>query len=119
MRQTILLPELVGSNIRFNGIVNVASVPQRSPFRYPGGKTWFVPLFRKWIKSLKKKPCCLIEPFAGGGIISLTALFEGLAEHVLMVELDDQIAAFWQTIKDGDGEWLVKKILNFELYSTS
>jgi DNA adenine methylase len=25
--------------------VNVASVPQRSPFRYPGGKTWFVPTF--------------------------------------------------------------------------
>jgi hypothetical protein len=23
-------------------IVNVASVPQRSPFRYPGGKTWLV-----------------------------------------------------------------------------
>ena len=23
--------------------VNVASVPQRSPFRYPGGKTWFIP----------------------------------------------------------------------------
>jgi len=21
--------------------VNVASVPQRSPFRYPGGKTWY------------------------------------------------------------------------------
>ena len=23
--------------------VNVASVPQRSPLRYPGGKTWLVP----------------------------------------------------------------------------
>ncbi len=28
---------------RLPGIVNVASVPQRSPFRYPGGKTWLVP----------------------------------------------------------------------------
>lgn len=27
-------------------IVNVASVPQRSPFRYPGGKTWLVPHIR-------------------------------------------------------------------------
>ena len=26
--------------------VNVASVPQRSPFRYPGGKTWLVPQVR-------------------------------------------------------------------------
>ena len=24
-------------------VVNVASVQQRSPFRYPGGKTWLVP----------------------------------------------------------------------------
>ncbi len=33
-------------------IVNVASVPQRSPFRYPGGKTWLVPRIRQWLKSL-------------------------------------------------------------------
>lgn len=56
--------------------VNVASVPQRSPFRYPGGKTWFVPTFRRWMQSLDYKPELLIEPFGGGGIISLTALFE-------------------------------------------
>jgi len=24
-------------------VINVASVPQRSPFRYPGGKTWLIP----------------------------------------------------------------------------
>lgn len=35
--------------------VNVASVPHRSPFRYPGGKTWFVPTFRNWISSLPEK----------------------------------------------------------------
>ena len=29
------------------GIVNVASVPQRSPFRYPGGKTWLIPFKAK------------------------------------------------------------------------
>lgn len=29
--------------------VNVASVPQRSPFRYPGGKTWLVPYVRDWL----------------------------------------------------------------------
>ena len=28
-------------------VVNVASVPQRSPLRYPGGKTWLVPARRK------------------------------------------------------------------------
>lgn len=36
--------------------VNVASVLQRSLFRYPGGKTWFVPTFRRWIASQPVKP---------------------------------------------------------------
>ena len=60
------------SSISYTAIkpVNVASVPQRSPFRYPGGKTWFVPTFRKWIRALDNKPELLVEPFTGGGIIS-------------------------------------------------
>lgn len=95
--------------------VNVASVPQRSPFRYPGGKTWFVPVFRDWIANIYPKPAILIEPFAGGGIISLTALFENLVSHVVMVEIDEEIAAVWQSIVDGNAEWLSKRILDFDL----
>ncbi len=96
-------------------IVNVASVPQRSPFRYPGGKTWLVPSIRKWIGNLPQKPCELIEPFAGGGIVSLTAAFEALTQKVLMVELDAEVAAVWQTILNGQGEWLAERIVNFSL----
>jgi DNA adenine methylase len=95
--------------------VNVASVPQRSPFRYPGGKTWFVPTFRNWIAQISPKPKILVEPFAGGGIISLTALFENLVERVVMVELDDEIAAVWELIVNGDSKWLADRILNFQL----
>jgi len=95
--------------------VNVASVPQRSPFRYPGGKTWFVPTFRRWIASMKARPRILVEPFAGGGIISLTALFENLVERVVMVELDDEIAAVWEAIVKGDAEWLAHRILTFQV----
>lgn len=96
-------------------VVNVASVPKRSPFRYPGGKTWFVPSFRSWINSLKKKPDLLIEPFTGGGIISLTAAFEDLTGKVLMVEIDEQIAAVWQSIVNGNAKWLADKIIKFQL----
>jgi DNA adenine methylase len=46
-------------------LVNVASVPQRSPFRYPGGKTWLVPYVRLWLFSITPPPRELIEPFAG------------------------------------------------------
>ncbi len=95
--------------------VNVASVPQRSPFRYPGGKTWFVPTFRHWIAQMDGKPRLLVEPFAGGGIISLTALFENLVENVVMVELDEEVAAVWEALVDGDAEWLANRILAFDL----
>ncbi len=95
--------------------VNVASVPQRSPFRYPGGKTWFVPTFREWIRHIYPKPKILIEPFVGGGIISLTALFEHLVESVIMVELDEDIAAVWQAVVNGHANWLAKRIIDFDL----
>lgn len=95
--------------------VNVASVPQRSPFRYPGGKTWLVPYFRRWMKSFETRPHTLIEPFVGGGIISLTTAFERLADSVIMVELDEQIASVWESILGGNAGWLAKEILSFTL----
>jgi len=95
--------------------VNVASVPQRSPFRYPGGKTWFVPTFREWMSHKNPKPKMLIEPFAGGGIISLTALFEKYVNCVVMVELDEDVASVWQSVVSGNGPWLADRILSFSL----
>ena len=113
-RQLPLFSEISGE-IALPRPVNVASVPQRSPFRYPGGKTWFVPTFRRWIASLKSKPHVLVEPFAGGGIISLTAVFENLVERAVVVELDDEVAAVWETIVDGNAEWLADRILTFTM----
>lgn len=114
IKQAVLFPDLYDET-EAPKPVNVASVPQRSPFRYPGGKTWFVPTFRQWMAQVDPKPSILIEPFAGGGIISLTALFEDLVPKVVMVELDEDIAAVWQSVVDGDAEWLANRILNFEL----
>jgi len=97
--------------------VNVASVPQRSPFRYPGGKTWLIPHVRRWLHSLPAPPAELVEPFAGGAIVGLTAAMEGLADHVTLVEIDEQVAAVWETIlADPDGAgWLARRILSFDL----
>ncbi|MBZ5702771.1 MAG: DNA adenine methylase [Acidobacteriia bacterium] len=96
-------------------VINVASIPLRSPFRYPGGKTWLVPQVRRWLWNKKKKPTELIEPFTGGGIIALTVAAENLAKHVTMVELDDEIAAVWQTILGKEAKWLVDSILTYKL----
>ncbi|MBN2089022.1 DNA adenine methylase [candidate division KSB1 bacterium] len=114
LKQQILFPELHDAKV-LPKPVNVASIPHRSPFRYPGGKTWFVPFFRNWMINHFPRPEIIIEPFAGGGVISLTALFEDLASQALMVEIDDEIAAVWQSVVDGHAEWLAKKIINFNL----
>jgi DNA adenine methylase len=112
-RQAVLFPE--SENFFAAKPVNVACVPLRSPFRYPGGKTWFVPTFREWMNQKHPKPKVLIEPFAGGGIISLTALFENHVDSVVMVELDDDVAAVWQSVIGGDVQWLADRIMSFYL----
>lgn len=101
----------------FEKVINVASVPQRSPFRYPGGKTWLVPRVRQWLASLPEKPSKFIEPFAGGAIISLTVAFEDLADTVILVERDEQVAAVWQTIlsTQNGAQWLANQIVTFNL----
>ena len=98
--QTLLLSELATSleQIPVSPIpaVNVATVPQLSPLRYPGGKTWLVPHVRAWLSGIDPKPEVLVEPFAGGAIVSLTAIMEGLAERCVMSEIDPDVAAFWK-----------------------
>lgn len=96
-------------------ITNVASVPQRSPFRYPGGKTWLIPTVRQWLKQENKTIEKLIEPFAGGGIVSLTAAFEKMAKQIIMVERDEEIAAAWEVILNDKNKWLADKIYSFHL----
>ena len=100
------------SRIGLGKPINVASVPQRSPFRYPGGKTWLIPRIRQWMAH-NNRLSHFYEPFAGGGIISLTVAFENLADHVMMVEMDEQVASVWHTILDDEGgaDWLAKTIL--------
>ena len=90
--------------------VNVASVPQRSPFRYPGGKTWLIPHIREWLSNSESR--VLVEPFAGGGIVSLTAVMENLVDTAVMIEKDRDVAAFWHmALQDSDD--LIRRIEEF------
>lgn len=97
---------------------NVAQVSQLSPFRYPGGKTWFVPTVRRWLSQMEEKPKLLLEPFAGGAMIGLSAANEGLVEKVELVEVDDDVSAVWDCIINGseaDTATLIKKITNLDV----
>ncbi len=96
-------------------IINVSSIPQRSPFRYPGGKTWLIPYVRQWLSACNSQTKELIEPFAGGGIVSLTAVAEKRVRKALMVELDEDVSAVWQTLLSDDAQWLADKIVAFSV----
>jgi len=65
--------------------------------------------------SHKKKPNVFVEPFVGGGIVSLSVAFEDLADQVVMVELDDEVSSVWKTLLYGDTGSLIKKVLEFEV----
>ena len=114
--QLSLFPDIpMPASTQRSHVTNVSSVPQRSPFRYPGGKTWLVPVARKWFKQAQNDSV-LIEPFAGGGIISLTAIAESYFGQATMVELDDDMAAAWETIfSEDDCDWLVDRVRTFEV----
>ncbi|MCY4673403.1 MAG: DNA adenine methylase [Bacteroidetes bacterium] len=88
---------------------NVSCVKQRSPLRYPGGKTWLVPHIKEWLKSPVD---LLVEPFAGGGIVSLTAVMDNLAQRAIMVELDRDISSFWRTALEYPEE-IIQRIRTF------
>lgn len=90
-------------------VVNVASVPQRSPLRYPGGKTWLVPEIRKFLKGLDFRPEVFIEPFAGGGIASLTAVMDGYVDYAVLCEKDPDVSNLWRCMLD-DAEELARRI---------
>jgi len=108
LQATIVPAEFPTSRIP---VVNVASVPQRSPLRYPGGKTWLVPHVRAWLEQTGSE--VLIEPFTGGGIVSLTAVMEDLVRDAVMIELDRDVAAFWRSALEGGGV-LRDRIMQFE-----
>jgi len=105
-------------NIPIDKPVNVSAVKHRSPFRYPGGKTWFTPRVFKWLSTKENKPKEFIEPFAGGAIVGLSVAFENLADHITLAELDNQVASVWEVIiQSNQAEWLARKIEEFDFNS--
>ena len=93
-------------------VVNVASVPQRSPLRYPGGKTWLVPEIRNFLAGLDFRPGVFVEPFAGGGIASLTAVMEGYVDRAVLCERDPDVSNLWQCMLE-NAEDLARRVEGF------
>lgn len=52
-----------------------------------------IPHIRAWLTAANAD--VLVEPFAGGAIVSLTAVMEGFVRQAILVEIDRDVAAFW------------------------
>lgn len=88
-----------------------------SLFRYPGGKSWLVPYIQRWLAG--RNAGLFVEPFVGGAAVSLAVAHRQSARHVLMCELDSGVAAVWNSVLNGDSDWLRKKITTFRLTRTN
>jgi hypothetical protein len=74
-----------------------------------------MPRIREWLHARGGAGKELMEPFAGGGIVSLTVACENLVDRITMVEKDEDVAAVWQVILNGGAEWLADEIAYFQL----
>lgn len=66
-----------------------------SPLRYPGGKTKLVPYIAGILPSNIKR---LVEPCCGGSSVSLSLLFAGLVEDIVINDIDINVYTLFRVI---------------------
>jgi DNA adenine methylase len=76
----------------------MCSVRYLSPLRYPGGKAAIAHFVGALIASQPSKPSQYVEPFAGGFGVGLRLLYDEYVEHVVLNDLDADLAAFWRCV---------------------
>ena len=91
------------------------SLPFLSLLRYPGGKSWLRPRVIEWLKRHPTRISVFIEPFAGGASIGLAVAQLNLADEVILVEKDPDVAAFWKVVLGPEWERLDQRIQEFRI----
>lgn len=82
-------------NLQFTGRKEQAM--NKSPLRYPGGKSKLYPLLECIINKLNY-PVTYIEPFAGGAGLALALLFNHDVENIILNDGDKAIYSVWRGI---------------------
>lgn len=75
----------------------------RSPLRYPGGKSNITPLVKAIIQQKRSSPnieFTYIEPFAGGAGVAVNLLLEGVVTNIVINDYDKAIYSFWRALKE-------------------
>lgn len=66
-----------------------------SPLRYPGGKTALMGLSEQLLRQNGLTKSTYAEPFAGGGGLALSLLYEGVVRRIVLNDIDAGIFSFW------------------------
>jgi DNA adenine methylase len=69
-----------------------------SPLRYPGGKAKVADYFKKVFKDNYLYDGTYVEPYAGGGSVALSLLFNEYASRIIINDIDRSIYAFWHSV---------------------
>ena len=69
-----------------------------SPLRYPGGKAALFKLADSLLKKNGLGKSTYAEPFAGGGGLALSLLFEGAVRRIVLNDIDAGIYSFWDAV---------------------
>lgn len=77
---------------------NQIEISHLSPLRYPGSKKKLVAYLYSIINHNNIKPKVLIEPFLGGGNVSLHFLKNGVVDEVIASDSDKLIYSFWNVL---------------------
>ena len=67
------------------------------------------------MRSKEERVSTFVEPFAGGASVALAIAAAGLADRVVLVERDPDVAAVWKCVLGKDAEALATKIVEFDL----
>ena len=67
----------------------------RSPLRYPGGKSRVSNFVAKLIRDNNIVNGNYVEPFAGGAGVALNLLFDSVVDDIYINDKDRSIYAFW------------------------
>ncbi|MFP1602476.1 DNA adenine methylase [Microbacterium sp. 2216-1] len=69
-----------------------------SPLRYPGGKTALFKLASPLLEWNGLRKTTYAEPFAGGGGLALSLLFEGVVRRIVLNDIDPGIYSLWDAM---------------------
>lgn len=78
--------------------MNIKTLKDISPLRYPGSKQKLAKYLEKILAFNSMNPEFLVEPFVGGGSVFLYFLFNNIVNKVIISDKDKLVYSFWKVL---------------------